>query len=320
MEKREVSSTNIFVTSMSFGSSALGSMPDTYGYAVEDELALKTLEAILNSPVNLIDTSRNYGMGRSESRIGKAITNKRLGKSNFFVSTKLDRDMRTNIFDAKRVRKSHEESLTALGIDNLPILYLHDPEYAADIKLVRGNQGAIAELFRLKEEGLTKAAGLAMGRLDLMASLLSEWDFDCLITHNRYTLLNRSAGDIIENASRKGISVFNAAPFCGGMLAKGSANFDSYVYQKASPQVLNRVRHLENICGRHGVSLGAAALQFSMRDPRITSTICGVSHPESVRKCIEWASIRIPDSFWDEIDGVEFDLEDPEKDRIYKPE
>ena len=81
MEKKQVSSTNIFVTSMSFGTSALGSMPDTYGYAVAEELAHETLEVILNGPVNLIDTSRNYGLGRSESRIGRVIRNRLSQKS-----------------------------------------------------------------------------------------------------------------------------------------------------------------------------------------------------------------------------------------------
>ncbi len=320
MDRKIVRNANIEVTSLGFGTSALGSMPDTYGFSVNEDRAKKTLFSILRSPVNLIDTSRNYGMGRSETRIGKVINQEDFLNSDVIISTKLDRDMDTNIFDASRVRQSYEESLKALSLESVPILYLHDPEYVADIESIRGKNGAIAELFRLKEEGRVRAVGLAMGKLDLMHNLLSEWDFDCLITHSRYTLMNRSAEWLIDDSYRKGISIFNAAPFSGGMLAKGSSSFDKYVYQKATPDIIKRVEAYEDICTRYRIPLGVAALQFSMRDPRITSTICGVSKPERVKECVSWSDFPTSQDFWDEILGIDYDVTDPEASRIYRPE
>lgn len=320
MDRKIVRNANIEVTSLGFGTSALGSMPDTYGFSVNEDRAKKTLFSILRSPVNLIDTSRNYGMGRSETRIGKVINQEDFLNSDVIISTKLDRDMDTNIFDASRVRQSYEESLKALSLESVPILYLHDPEYVADIESIRGKNGAIAELFRLKEEGRVRAVGLAMGKLDLMQNLLSEWDFDCLITHSRYTLMNRSAEWLIDDSYRKGISIFNAAPFSGGMLAKGSSSFDKYVYQKATPDIIKRVEAYEDICTRYRIPLGVAALQFSMRDPRITSTICGVSKPERVKECVSWSDFPTSQDFWDEILGIDYDVTDPEASRIYRPE
>ena len=320
MDRKIVRNANIEVTSLGFGTSALGSMPDTYGFSVNEDRAKKTLFSILRSPVNLIDTSRNYGMGRSETRIGKVINQEDFLNSDVIISTKLDRDMDTNIFDASRVRQSYEESLKALSLESVPILYLHDPEYVADIESIRGKNGAIAELFRLKEEGRVRAVGLAMGKLDLMHNLLSEWDFDCLITHSRYTLMNRSAEWLIDDSYRKGISIFNAAPFSGGMLAKGSSSFDKYVYQKATPDIIKRVEAYEDICTRYRIPLGVAALQFSMRDPRITSTICGVSKPERVKECVSWSDFPTSQDFWDEILGIDYDVNDPEASRVYRPE
>ena len=60
----------IKVSEICFGTSALGNMPDTYGYEVNPSIAEETILAILNGPSNFIDTSRNYGMGRSEKLIG----------------------------------------------------------------------------------------------------------------------------------------------------------------------------------------------------------------------------------------------------------
>ncbi len=48
----------------------------------------------------------------------------------------------------------------------------------------------------MKEEGLVQAVGLAMGKLDLMTKLLPDWEFDALVNHNRYTLLNRNTAEI----------------------------------------------------------------------------------------------------------------------------
>ena len=124
--------------------------------------------------------------------------------------------------------------------------------------------------------------GLAAGRIDVMMPLLRDWDFDVLITHNRWTLVNRNAEPMLELAAERGIAVMNAAPYAGGALAKG-AGYGRYVYQEATEAMLAPVRRVEAVCARHGVPPGAAALQFSMRDPRIVATICGVTRPERVR-------------------------------------
>ena len=83
--------------------------------------------------------------------------------------------------------------------------------------------------------------------------------------------------------------------------------------------MLDPIRRIEQICARHGVPPGAAALQFSMRDPRVTSTICGVSKPERVAQTLEWARFPIPAALWEELKAVPFSTDDPEATRDYKP-
>lgn len=305
------------VTPICFGTSGLGHMPYSYGYGVDESRAKATIEAIFNGPVNFLDTARNYGFGRSEERIGAVIRERGGLPPGFVVSTKLDRDLETNAFDRAQARRSLEQSLKALGLERIDLLHLHDPEHARSLEEATGRDGALGKLFRIKEEGLTKAVGLAAGRIDVMMPLLRNWDFDALITHNRFTLVNRNAEPMLELAHSRGIAVLNAAPYAGGILAKGSSAYPRYVYQEASDAMLEPVRRMETICARYGAPVGAVALQFSMRDPRMAS-ICGVTRPERVRETLDWARYPVPDGLWEELKSAPFSTHDPEATRNYK--
>lgn len=317
--KTPLGDTGVIIPALCFGTSSLGDMPRTYGYSTPEERAYATIEHILESPFAFLDSSRNYGDGQSEQRIGEVI--KRLGglPSGAILSTKLDRDMQTGRFDAARARESLEQSLKALNVDQVDLLHLHDPEHAASVDEITGEQGALPELFRMKEEGLCKAVGLAAGRVDIMMPLLKDWDFDALISHNRYTVVNRNADEMFNLAIERGTAILNAAPYAGGVLAKGSAQHPRYVYQEADEHMLDPIRQVEALCARHGVPVGAVALQFSLRDPRIASTICGVTHPERVEQTLAWARAPVPESLWTELESLSPSHDDPEATRVYNP-
>lgn len=294
-------------------------MPDTYGYEVSETRARETLESIFASDINFIDTSNNYGFGRSEARIGDAIKSNGGLPEGFAVSTKLDRDMETLAFDADRARRSLEESLTRLNLDKVQVLHLHDPEHAGNLEEITRSGGAMDELFKMKEEGLADAVGLAMGKNDLMLDLIQRWPFDTLISHNRWTLLNRSAEDIFSYAHSQGMAILNAAPYAGGVLAKGADEMPRISYSPADTEALEPVRRIEALTAKHGVAPGAAALQFSLHDARHTSTVVGVSKPERVAQTLEWANTEIPEELKQALAALPFDTSDPEAHRDYKP-
>lgn len=310
--RSEIGRTGVAIPEIAFGTSSLGHAPEIYGYGVDESEAWATIEAILDSPYPFLDTSRNYGDGRSETRIGHVLRERNGLPNDAVLSTKLDRDPESHKFDARRARESLEESLEALGLDSVQILHLHDPEYVITLEDVTRQDGAIDELFRMKEEGLTACVGLAAGTVDIMLPMLRNWDFDVVITHNRYMLTNRNAEPLLELATSRGITVMNAAPYAGGMLAKGSEAQPRHAYTDADAATLDRVRRIEAACRAHEVPLGAAALQFSMRDKRIAATICGITKPERIEQTVAWAEWPIPDAVWDALAEIEPSREDPQ--------
>jgi D-threo-aldose 1-dehydrogenase len=301
--------TGLTVPTVIFGS---GGLTNTDNGEADRERARETVRAIFRSPVNALDTSRIYGRGRSEDRIGEVIAERGGLPEGFVLATKLDRDPETGRFDADAARRSLEESLRALHLDRVHILHLHDPEFVSDLSQVTGRGGAIAELFKMKEEGFADAVGLAAGAVDVMMPMLRDWDFDAMLTHNRFTLVNRNAEAMIDLAVSRGMAVLNAAPYGGGVFAKGTGTTTKYAYREASERTLQPVRQIEAICARHKVPPGAAALQFSMRDPRITATVCGVSRPERVQQTVEWANWQIPEAVWEELKAVPYSTKNPQ--------
>jgi D-threo-aldose 1-dehydrogenase len=300
---RALGRTGLLVTPVCVGGGPLGSMPESFGYDVPADRAVATVRRVLAGPFNFLDTSAGYSDGESERRIGAALRAAGGLPAGFVLATKVDPDPGTGDFSAAAVRRSVEGSLDRLGLDHVPLLYLHDPEritFEAGV----GSGGPVAELLRIRDEGLAGFLGVAGGPVQLMARYLRTGAFDALVTHNRWTLVDRSAAALLDEAVSLGVGVVNGAPFGGGILAKGTAASDRYAYRPAAPEVLGRIRAMEQACARRGVPLAAAALQFSLRDPRITSTIVGISTPERVEETVRFATRDVPDELWAELDPL----------------
>ena len=105
-------------------------MPETFGFSVAKEQAQKTLRAAFESPVNFLDTAASYGDGEAERRIGEVLDEIGGVPSGYVIATKADRDLSTGDFSGEQMHRSVERSLRLLGMDRLPLVYLHDPEHA----------------------------------------------------------------------------------------------------------------------------------------------------------------------------------------------
>jgi D-threo-aldose 1-dehydrogenase len=299
---RPLGSTGLTVSMLCAGGGPLGSMPGNFGYEVPAQQGVDTVLRVLEGPIRFLDTSNNYSGGDSERRIGAALAQAGGLPEGFVLATKIDRGP-GNDFSAARVRRSISESLERLGLDRIELLFLHDPEHISyEEGMAEG--GPVRELVRLREEGLAAHIGVAGGPVDLMRRYVETGLFEALITHNRFTLVDRSADELLTVAADRGLGVLNAAVYGGGILARGAAATTRYAYKEAPAEVVDAVRAIEAACARHGVPLATAAVQFSTRDPRVTSTVVGFSRPERVADVVEQASQPVPDELWAEIDAL----------------
>jgi D-threo-aldose 1-dehydrogenase len=278
-------------------------MPRNYGYDTPRERAIETLLAAFDSHMNFLDTAWGYSDGEAERRIGEAIKRRGGLPDGFVIATKVDADTVTRDYSAAQVRRCCEDSLERLGLERIPLLYLHDPEVASFDELVAPG-GAVDELVKLLNEGLAEHLGVAGGPVELLHRFLETEVFEVLISHNRWTLLDQSADELYDYARSKGVAIVNGAPFGGGILATGTAERSNYAYHPALPEQLEAVRRMEAVCVGAGVPLAAAALQFSMRDPRIASTIVGVSRPERIAETERLAAWPIPEELWAELGAL----------------
>jgi D-threo-aldose 1-dehydrogenase len=283
-------------------------MPETFEYSVSKQRAFDTLHAVFESPLNFLDTAASYGNGESERRIGEVLREIGGLPEGCVLATKADRDPSTGDFSGEQMRRSVERSLRLLGLERLQLVHLHDPEYLNEpgrepFEYMMAPRGPVEVLTGLKEEGVIEHVGVAGGPIDLMIQFVETDLFDAVITHNRYTLVNRTAEPLLDVAAQRGVAALNAAPYGSGILAKGPDAYTRYEYQEAPPEMVEQVRKIEGACREFDVPLAAAALQFSLRDPRVVSTIVGISRPERVGQTLELADHPIPDELWPILDS-----------------
>lgn len=280
---------------LAFGTSALGQDDSPAGR----QRALRTAIAMLSTPDAVIDTSNAYTGGRSEAILGEARW--RLGgETSATIVTKVDADPVSGRLDRDRVLRSFEESCARLGVQRFSVLHLHDP-YTITLRDALAPRGAIAGLRELKDAGAVTAIGIAAGPVPLLAQYVESDVFDAVLTHNRFTLIDRSAVPVLELARDRGMTIFNAAPFGGGILARGARSDATYAYVPAAPELRAWVAKVDAICARYALSVPAVALAFSLWSPMVDVTIIGIGSPARIHEARSLRATRIPPEVWDEI-------------------
>ncbi|MEU1301123.1 MULTISPECIES: aldo/keto reductase [Streptomyces] len=300
---RALGATGLTTTPLMVGGAPLGSMPANFGYDVSAEDGVATAVAALTGPIRGIDTSCAYSRGESERRIGTAITEVGGLPDGYLLATKITRDLDTGDFSGEQMRRAIAGSLRRLGVDSVPLLYLHDPENTT-FAAATAPGGPVEVLRELKDTGVAQAIGVAGGDTATISEYVETGHFDVLLTHNRWTLVNRTADRLIDSAVERGMGVVNAAVFGGGILAAGTKASNRYGYREAPEELLRAIRRVEALCQEAGIPLSAAAVQFSTRDPRIASTVVGVSRPARIAESVAAVELDIPSGLFDAVDEI----------------
>lgn len=285
---------------LTLGLSTLGR--DTTGGSAEERDAIRFAERVLTSGHTYVDTSNNYAAGRSEAVLGAAAIRRGAARSADII-TKVDVDPITGRFDRDRVLRSFDESRARLGVDTIPLLHLHDPDMLTMSEAL-GPGGAVEGLIELRSSGAVGAIGIAGGHIPMMSAYVSSGVFDAVLCHNRFTIVDHSATALFEDARRRGMVVFNAAPFGAGLLSGGPRPGTRYAYLPASDALLDWTRAAEHICREYELSLPAVALAFSLQSPLIDSTVVGISSANRLDELDELQRQTVPSELWEQIDQL----------------
>jgi D-threo-aldose 1-dehydrogenase len=278
--------------------------------AVDDDVATATVDAAWERGIRLFDTAPLYGHGLSEQRLGAALAAR--PRDEYVLATKVGRLLVPGAapddsiftatpplvpvydFSADGVRRSIDASLERLGLDRIDLLHVHDPEDHLD----QAETEAFPALLRLRDEGVIGAVGVGTNFPHVVARFVGRVDLDCVLLAGRCTLLDRSGPDVAFDACiEHGVRVLAAGVFNSGVLAAPGpgAHFD---YAPAPHDVLARAERLRGVCAAAGVPLAAAAVQFPLRHPAVTTVLVGARSPAEVHEDVDLLDVAIPDDLW----------------------
>jgi aryl-alcohol dehydrogenase-like predicted oxidoreductase len=279
METRLLGRTGLKLPALSFGASSLG---QEFRSVTLDE-ALQSVRVALDCGLNFIDTSPFYGRGLSEVLLGVALRG--VPRDSFKLCTKLGRyDLNHFDFSARRVAESVDVSLHRLGTDHLDIVLCHDIEF---VKLPQIVEETIPALRKIQKAGKVRFLGFSGYPQKIFRFIGDLTDVDCVLSYNQYTLQNtRFADETIPYLKAKGIGVMNAGPFSARLLT----NAPLPAWLKEPENVKAAARQAAQHCARRSVDIAKLALQFSIANPDITTTIAGSANPANIRQWAQWAA------------------------------
>lgn len=276
---RPLGKTGLNLPILSFGASSLGAE----FRSVQIDEALSSVRVALESGLNFIDTSPFYGRGMSEVLLGFAL--KDLPRDSYTLCTKLGRyDLAHFDFSARRVAESVDVSLHRLRTDHLDIVLCHDIEFVPMQQIVNETLPALR---KIQASGKVRFVGFSGYPQRIFRYICDQTDVDCVLSYNQYTLQNtRFADETIPYLKAKGVGVMNAGPFSARLLT----NAPLPAWLKEPEPVKAAARRAAEHCARRGVDIAKLALQFSIANPDITTTICGSANPGNIRKWALWAT------------------------------
>jgi aryl-alcohol dehydrogenase-like predicted oxidoreductase len=285
--------TDLQLPVVGFGASSLG---QEFRPIQLDE-AMKSVHVSLECGMNLIDTSPFYGRGMSEVLLGMALRDVR--REDYILCTKLGRyHLQHFDFSAKRVAESVDVSLHRLGIDHLDIALCHDIEFVPMQQIV---DETIPALKKAQEEGKVRYIGFSGYPQKIFKFIIDQIDVDCVLSYNQYTLQNtRFADETVPYLKEKGVGVMNAGPFSARLLT----NAPLPDWLKEPESVKQAARKAAAVCEAKGVDIAKLALQFSIENPDMTTTIAGSANPNNIRKWAEWAAEPIDRELLNEVQAI----------------
>lgn len=173
---------------------------------------------------------------------------------------------------------------------------------ASPTRTASGRYSPAATLEKLRAAGVISAIGIGVNEIKPSIRFARDTDIDCVLLAGRYTLLEHAALDeLLPVCAQKDIGIMLGGPYNSGILATGAISGATYNYKPAPPDVMTRVGRIEAVCNRHGVPIAAAALQFPLGHPQVSSIIPGAAKPEEVDRNLTLMNVALPSDLWAEL-------------------
>ena len=278
MQTRLLGNTGLRLPILGFGASSLG---QEFG-RVDPGEALRSVRVALDCGLNFIDTSPFYGRGMSEVLLGVALRD--VPRDQYTLCTKLGRyDLHHFDFSPRRVAESVDVSLHRLGTDHLDIVLCHDIEFVEMQQIV---DETLPALRKARQQGKVRYIGFSGYPQAIFRYICDRTEVDCALNYNQYTLQNtRYAEETVPHLKARGVGILNAGPFSARLLT----NAPLPAWLKEPEAVKAAAREAAGHCAKKGVDIAKLALQFSLANPDVTSTLAGSARPENIRTWAQWA-------------------------------
>ncbi len=325
LKRRKVGKTNLEVTELGLGGAPMGGFRAT----ISDAEALRLTDAAYKGGVRYFDTSPFYGYGRSELRMGAALRQR--PRDEYILSTKVGRvmhamkpgekvpaDFRENglpgfapVFDYTYdgVMRSLEHSHLRLGLARIDIALIHDVDFwtikdraILDERFKTVMDSGFKALDECRRAGVIGAIGVGINESDTSLRFIKAGNFDCMLLAGRYTLLEQGGLEaFLPECVKRNVSVILGGPYNSGILTGGVKPGATHDYVAAPAHLIEKAQKIEAVCQRHGVELGAAAMQFPLFHPAVCAVIPGALSEGEVRQNIARLSAAIPVELWSEL-------------------
>ena len=295
MRYTELGKTGMKISHLSFGASSLGSV---FRETNEKE-SFEAVEAAIEGGINFIDVSPYYGHYKAETVLGKALRN--IPREKYFLSTKVGRYGKDGVntwdYSAKRVTDSVYESMERLGIDFIDLINVHDIEFQAarpgGLQLVVDETlPALVELKKKCVVGHVGITDLQLENLKWVIEHSKKGVVESILNFCHYTLNDDAIVDYLGFFEQHGIGIVNASPLSMGLLSQRGVPD----WHPAPKALVEACQKAAKYCNEKNYPIEKLAVQFSVSNPRIASTLFSSANPANVRRNIEWANEE-PD--WD---------------------
>ncbi|MCF8534196.1 MAG: aldo/keto reductase [Reyranella sp.] len=325
LKRRKVGRTKLEVTELGLGGAPMGGFRAT----ISDAEAVKLTDDGYDAGIRYFDTSPYYGYGRSELRMGAALREK--PRDSYVLSTKIGRvmhairpgekppaDFRDNglpgfapVYDYTYdgVMRSLEHSHMRLGLQKIDIALIHDVDFwtTKDRAVLEERFKTVMDsgyraLDELRKAGVISAIGVGINESDTSTRFIKAGDFDCMLLAGRYTLLEQGAlEEFLPECQKRNVSVILGGPYNSGILTGNVKPGATHDYVAAPAALIEKAQKIEAVCQRHGVPLGAAAMQFPLFHPAFCAVIPGALSTAEVRENAAYMGVRIPVELWSEL-------------------